>query len=1085
MDSSKQRSKTSKPKALSRLFSAALLIASCAAAFWLLAPDTVGEQVRRHLLGKLQSHYKDYDVTIGRGRFKPDVGFVFEDLVIRNPNASSAMTREMVRINHMVVFANLHPEKLLKQTQPITTTRIVLKGVTANTVFDQDGNFSLSSLLPLPEFGPVCPRIDVLGGKLNVFDPTTRGRPLAATINQLTLKNDVQMDGGVHREITSIGTSDVAEVFNISIVDTDDTKDVRAAIRGLKIDQNLFSFVPTAFSESLSDVRGLQCAADLSVSLLAKRNQPIDYRLRSTIHDGTFSHAKLPRRITDLRGVVNATPHSIGIEASQAMLGDAVVRVSGQIAGHQPGCDANLRVSTNGLLIDEGLAMALPQPVQAFWNKFKPQGRVDVHTDVVCRDERWGANGTIDCKGLDVNYWKFPYPVQNLVGRIHIDEGFASSESLVGRIDNRRMECAFRAPLRPEISNEKTFVIAADQPIAINDALFRAMSPRGSPQTKLETFARSLRARGMVHLVSATFGTNVNGQKTREMDLRIVDGYLRYEKFSYPVDNVEGQLIVSGDTVKLKNFQGMSSNSGVVKCEGTYRIPSPSAEPSLFRIANSGSGIEVPPQLALAFQVANLPMDDTLRQSLPESTRRTWDALAPSGLLDEADVFLTQQAPGQRVKVNLTARQLYAARTNNRMLSLRPTALPYRIDLTKGMVQYDSDASRVDIHSIVGQHAGTRLAADGVCVQNSQGRWELSLDVKSGSRLHPDAELTASLPDQMQHALNKLQLRGPIGVRGQTKLTLPDAANPQPIIQWDLQLQLEGNRIADAGPVHSIRGELNVRGVRDVAGIRALGQAHVDSLHVDDLQITNINGPFSINDDRLLLGEAGVPIEGRMFDGSVELRGNVLLSTGDFDVDLSARDCRMPTLLADLGHTSSGFSGVFGGAARFEGRLGTMEYLKGAGKGTLSEANLYQLPLIVQVLGQLRITPTEDVAFTDGSVDFSMFGNDVVFNELQLWGDLVALHGSGSMDARQNLDLSFNTRVSPQNIFNRVIQPFGGERYTLWTINVRGPIGSPSIERLALEGVGETLERLFPNIGSASTASRNSQRNVGQRSTRR
>ncbi len=132
-------------------------------------------------------------------------------------------------------------------------------------------------------------------------------------------------------------------------------------------------------------------------------------------------------------------------------------------------------------------------------------------------------------------------------------------------------------------------------------------------------------------------------------------------------------------------------------------------------------------------------------------------------------------------------------------------------------------ARRCTIESIRGRHDASTLSADGLCVQDANGRWELLLNLHSGSRLHPDAELIAALPSQMRVAMRALQLRGPVSVRGQTRFAMPDAMHPEPVIQWDLVLQLEGNRIADVGPVHSLRGELSIQGLRNETGIQSVG----------------------------------------------------------------------------------------------------------------------------------------------------------------------------------------------------------------------------------------------------------------------
>mgnify|MGYP003672118830 CR=1 FL=1 len=1086
MAGSKSDPKPKTSRALARWVWAALISAALITVVPMLAPDTLGEQARRHLLKKLQDHYVGYEVSIGRGRFESSVGIIFENIVITNPAAIAAPLRELVRIEQLVVVANVHPEKLLDKEVPLTTNRIAINGFHANVTLSDDGTPSLMDLMPLPKLGPEAPRIDLLRGTIHWYDPSASQRPVSTEIAKLSLVNTERLDGGVDRTVTATGSSDLADAFHVQWDSVNATSDVRCSVRGVKIDRELFNRLPATLQKPLVDVRGLQCVCDLSCSVFHAPGRDLKYRVRSTIHEGQFTHAKLPKPITQLRGVFVAEPQLIQIEASQASLGEAVVRVHGELRGDRWPLDADLKVATNGLLLDDQFASVLPDTARRGWDHLQPRGRIDVKADVTCRTGIWDADAEVVCKGVDIRYEKFPYPVHQLVGRIEVRDGIASSDSLNGRIDSHRMQCAFRLPIRPGITNEKTFVMAADGPIAIDSTLIKSLSHRGAPQSALESFVRSLRPRGAVHLASAMFGTDASGRNTRQLDLRIIDGHLRYEKFAYPLYNVDGRIEVNEDVVRITDFRGLSANSGVVRCEGTYRIPKPSPDPNLFRISDSGSGIEVPPQLALVFQTTNIPMDDALRSSLPESAQHTWDSLAPGGVLDEADVWVTQQEHAGPLQIDLTARQIYANQINNRTLSLRPCSLPYRIDISSGTVRYDG--SKVYIDSLNGQHGATRLAADGFCVQGPTGRWDLTLNMKGGSRLNPDAELISALPNEMREAMRRLQLRGPVSLRGQTKITLPDADHIEPLIHWDIALQLEGNRIADVGPVHSLRGEISVVGSRDQQGIRAAGDVHIDSMHVDDLQITSIQGPFTVVDDVLKLGvrsnlasshlagsnmapsptPATRSITGRVFDGVIELRGDLELSSGSFDVDIAVRDAQVPTILADFGHIDNEISGEFSGNASLEGSLGTLEFLKGTGTAQVTKANLYQLPLIVQVLNQLRIKPTEDVAFTDGTVQFSVFGDTLNFNELKMWGDWVALEGSGSLDGRRELDLSFNTRVSPQNAFTQIIRPLRGEKYTLWTIDVKGPIHAPTIERRAFEGVGETLERFIPTITNAN-----------------
>ncbi len=183
---------------------------------------------------------------------------------------------------------------------------------------------------------------------------------------------------------------------------------------------------------------------------------------------------------------------------------------------------------------------------------------------------------------------------------------------------------------------------------------------------------------------------------------------------------------------------------------------------------------------------------------------------------------------------------------------------------------------------------------------------------------------------------------------------------------------------------------------------------------------------------------------------------------------MTIQQAQLPTLLADFGNSDKELTGTLSGQTQLQGNLGTTDLLKGSGAAKITGANLYKLPLIVQVLNLLRIKATEDVAFTDGEVEFTLYGDTVTFSDLQIWGDLVALQGGGTLNRRHELDLTFNTRVSPQNSFTQLI-PLG-QRYTLWTIEVRGPLNSLAIERKALDRVSETLEWLIPGRDEESSS---------------
>ena len=1053
---------------LSRLFVAALILLAAYFVVRSLAPQTIGETARRKFLAQLEEHYSDFNVSIRRGYFDPDVGLIFEDIRISDPSDSSFRfsSRQMVRIERMTVVGDIEPEKLLDNQNPLKTRHLILDGIQANCWLNNQGDLSLTELMPLPEFGPAAPRMDLRRVKVRLSDINTRRRPIDAEFSQITLVSTPTGLTGVDKAFTIRGNTDFASDLLVQVDLKNGNTDVRCVAKGAYLSRDLFDRIPAEWAQHTAHLKELQCSCDASFSYFKSADGETNYRLQTKIHEGSFAHAALPQPISQISGSVICDPTGVLIETSHCTFGDSTIRVDGRIGDYGWPCDVDLNVSARGLLLDDRLAAALPSTAQAAWGKLQPIGRVDLDVNLTHLQGKLNTNGTVICKGVDVRYEKFPYPIEAIVGRVDILDGIATTEALDGRVGDNRMQCAFRLPIRPGITNEKSFVIATDGPVPVDNTLLTSLSPRGAKATGLESFVRSLRPRGSVALATARFTTDVQGRKFRKVDLRVVNGHLRYEKFAYPLYNVAGKILIEDELISLAGFRATNANEGVVRCSGTFELPPPAGDP-------------LATELKLDFLATNVPMDEALRKSLPESTRQAWDEIAPSGVLDEMRVTLDQVGLRSSLDLRITATQHDRTEVTNQSLSLRPPAIPYRLDVTGGTVRFDG--SQVIIDSISARHDASTLSANGSCVQDEQGRWELSLNLHNGSRLLPDAELIAALPTQMREAMRRLQLRGPVSVSGATRLALPDASHDEPDINWDLTLQLEGNRIADVGPVHSIRGEVKVKGVRDQRGPRATGEVWIDSMHVYDLQVTGVRGPFSVDNDRLYLGslsaeKPGEPqkppaIRGTIFDGKIALNGELVLSSGQFDVELVLKDAQVPTLLADYGYSDSEMTGTFTGRTSLQGNLGSTDLLKGNGAARVTGANLYKLPFIVKVFNLIRVDPTKDVAFTDAKIEYTLFGDTVTFSDLEIWGDLVQLHGGGTLDRRRELDLTFNTRVSPQNTFSQVIRPLRSQRYTLWTIDVRGPLHSPEIERRALDGVGQTLERLFPGMASDESES--------------
>ncbi|MCG8653773.1 MAG: hypothetical protein MI861_28300, partial [Pirellulales bacterium] len=611
--------KSRRPGRLSRFLVAALFVFAACVVVRSLAPQTIGETVRRKLEQQLQQHYSNLSVSIGRGRYDPKVGIILDDLRIAQPASSAFQFRsqEIIHIGRVIAFADIEPEKLLEQEVPLTTRRLVLQDVQVNAWLDRNGQPCLTKLMPFPVLGPAAPAIQLHNARIRLLGDKRQDRPIEIALANGLLQNRVNVSGQVEKTLKLKGRADFADEILLQCDMANGNKDLRAKVVDAHLSRELFERLPSQWSRLIGQVRELDCICDAELSLFQSGQGELNYRLRTTVHEGRFNHPELPKPITQLRGVLVAEPDGIRIEHSQGMLGDSIVRVSGDVSGCQWPADVQLQVVARGLLLDDQLAAAIPSSLRAGWNRLQPLGRIDVDADVHCVDARWQTEATLICKGVDIRFDKFPYPVQQLVGRIDVRNGRIRSESLNGRIGGHRMQCAFEMPSRPEVVGEKSFVIATDGPVPIDNTLMSALSPRGVPTTKLQSFVQSLRPRGSLHLATAMFATDIQGRTTRKIDLRIIDGHLRYKKFAYPLYHVEGQVHIENDLVKLIGFRGTNANAGTILCDGTYRMPAKKIAANGYHLSDRSAAQPTDSELWLNFRASNVPMDESLRSSLP------------------------------------------------------------------------------------------------------------------------------------------------------------------------------------------------------------------------------------------------------------------------------------------------------------------------------------------------------------------------------------------------------------------------------------------------------------------------------------
>jgi hypothetical protein len=186
-------------------------------------------------------------------------------------------------------------------------------------------------------------------------------------------------------------------------------------------------------------------------------------------------------------------------------------------------------------------------------------------------------------------------------------------------------------------------------------------------------------------------------------------------------------------------------------------------------------------------------------------------------------------------------------------------------------------------------------------------------------------------------------------------------------------------------------------------------------------------------------------IKARALSGTMVLSGVHPLNGERSHIRCRLIDSDVHGLLVDLGETHAALNGRLFVQCDIDGNLSNPESLAGQGKAWLRGANLYELPVMIRLLNLMSVRPDQG-AFDSADVEFSIDGDRIPINNLQLDGDLISMQGKGSVNFRQELDLELVANVGRRGIVGALVRPFTQNSNANWMrIEVGGTTSNPQI----------------------------------------
>jgi hypothetical protein len=154
--------------------------------------------------------------------------------------------------------------------------------------------------------------------------------------------------------------------------------------------------------------------------------------------------------------------------------------------------------------------------------------------------------------------------------------------------------------------------------------------------------------------------------------------------------------------------------------------------------------------------------------------------------------------------------------------------------------------------------------------------------------------------------------------------------------------------------------------------------------------------------------------------------------------------------------------------------------LLGEGAVHIRDANIYELPLLINLLKTLRTGDPNKTAFNECNVAFKIRGPHVTLDKVDFLGDVVDLYGYGETDFNQNIKLIFRPEVFLRDYHVPFVKHLVGQTsQNSWQMYVDGTWTEPLVHSEAFPGFKQLLQQIKTDLENPAGAVAARQANRG------
>jgi len=1014
----------------------------------------VDEEIRRRIEARFNQHYAGLKVTVGSAELVAGQGIKVRDLSIVEP-AAEGPRAELAYVEELFIACQTDVKELILRDPAVT--HVTVRRPTVRVTRRLDGAWSAARLFPPPRFGNQSPEVTIENGTIEIFDPlksptsTLILRDLNMTVSPATLASS-DPAAVPRRNIQGMLTGDSIRrmEFRGAVDALGSAFSLTGEVEGLQVTPELRESLPGPIAEKLAALGELRAEGRMNFGLAydPKAETPLRFQTAGQLVGGRINDLRLPHPLTDMRIKFRADNSGLVIDDLTARCNQATLRMSCRRAGFDAGSPMALTAEIRQLQLDRQLLGILPERLQDQWQKYRPIGEIDADLKLEFDGQNWRpevSEVSLHCLNVSFTHYKFPYRVDHGKGSLELkNDRLTLNITAYSGSQPVRMTAEVTRPLNGPVG----WFEAKGDDIQIDQTLIQALSE------KTREVVQSLDPRGTGNFYYRCWRDDSNQPMHQHLLINANRCSIRYSKFPYPLSNVRGQLEMIDHSWTFSNLEGVNDSARVTG-KGELR-------PSL-----QGN------ELVLYLTGKDVPLQEELREALTPNIRQVWHDLRPRGIID---LTTTIRYLSENKQLSIDVR----AQPQSESTSIEPVHFPYRMDKLQGTLLYHD--GHVTLEQFKAEHGPVKIITEGYCDFLPDGGWNMHFANLTADRLHLDRDLIQALPEHLKKAVLTLNPNGPINLRGNLDLMHDGRQGESLRSQWDdVRIGMMQVAVQCGVKLENVNGCITLSGNFDGQKFYCRGELNLDSLNYKDYQFTNVTGPIWIDDQRVLLGAwvdrpaeappganaAGAPRPPRSI--SANLFGGTIYGDGWVALGAEPRYYLSATLAhADLARMTME---VMDGKQNLQGKVMANIELHGAGtsrnaisgRGSLrlSDADVYELPVMISLLKILSIRAPDRNAFSTSSMDYHIEGEHIYFDRIDFNGDAISLLGKGEMDFQSNVKMKFHAIVGRGEIDLPIIKEvYRGASQQILQIHVSGTLQNPETRKEAFPAVNQALQQL-------------------------